>query len=243
MSVISPGSNTQTLPPGEQELKFHVPKDRTPALRTWLGQILNPHRDYPVCTICSIYFDTAESTSLQEKAHSYYSKTKYRLRWYEDAAGEPLPVPAFIEIKAKQGSIRHKYRGPLSVSAHQLRDTPLDSPVFETVFRNHCPKSGWLPCAPLKPVLELRYERDRYDHALFPQTFCLDSNIRCTRTHPGLLPPAQGVALNHDVFEQKGCGQDLVPALRGLPRFGAQRASVSKYFLCVLQLLPKDLLA
>ncbi|MDB6075693.1 MAG: hypothetical protein JWO89_3333, partial [Verrucomicrobiaceae bacterium] len=46
--------------------------------------------------------------------------------------------------------------------------------------------------------------------------------------------------LTHDVFEQKGSSPDLVPALRALPRFGAQRASISKYFLTVMQLLPED---
>jgi len=237
----SPKQAPQALPPGEPEIKFYVPRQNTPALRSWLGMTLRQHPNHSVCTICSVYFDTAERTSLQEKAYSYYAKTKYRLRWYEDAQGTPLPVPAFIEIKAKQGSIRHKYRGQLPISPQQLREMPLDAPLFETLFRTHCPKPDWLPAAPLKPVLELRYQRDRFEHALFPETFCLDSHIRCTRTHPGVLPPALGIELAHDVFEQKGSTPDLAPVLRGLPRFGAQRASVSKYFLCITQLLPEEL--
>ncbi len=225
---------------GEQELKFHVPRHRSEALRQWLDLTLVPHPDHPFSTLCSVYFDTPESTSLEEKTFSYYSKTKYRLRWYEDAAGKPLPVPAFIEIKAKQGSARHKYRRALPVAAQELCDTPLDAPLFETLFRHHCPKTGWMPSAPLKPVLELRYRRDRYVHPVFSEAFCLDSHIRCSRTHPAVLPPARGLELPHDVFEQKGRSPDLVPALRALPRFGAQRASISKYFLTVMQLLPAD---
>ncbi len=230
----------QALPPGEQELKFHIPRHQSESLRQWLDLTLRPHPQHARSTLVSVYFDTADNTSLHEKTFSYYSKTKYRLRWYEDDAGKPLPVPAFIEIKAKQGSTRHKYRRTLPLSARELRDTPLDAPWFETVFRNHCPQSGCLPSAPLRPVLELRYQRDRYEHSVFPEAFCLDSHIRCTRTNPALLAPAQNLELTHDVFEQKGRSRDLVPALRALPTFGAQRASISKYFLTVMQLLPED---
>ncbi|MDB6120487.1 MAG: hypothetical protein JWO08_4268 [Verrucomicrobiaceae bacterium] len=235
-----PPQAAQALPAGEQELKFHVPRHRSETLRRWLEITLRPHPKFAVSTLCSLYFDTEENASLHEKTFSYYSKTKYRLRWYEDGRGNPLPVPAFIEIKAKQGAVRHKYRSPLPVSARELCDTPLDAPLFESLFRSHCPREGWLPCAPLKPVLELRYQRNRYEHPLFPEAFCLDSHIRCTRTNLALLPPAQNVELTHDVFEQKGGSTDLVPVLRALPRFGAQRASISKYFLTVMQLLPDD---
>lgn len=229
---------TATDAPGEQELKFHVPRHQSESLRRWLNVTLRPHPSHPFSILCSVYFDTPDHASLEEKAFSYYAKTKYRLRWYEDADGAPLSAPAFIEIKAKQGATRHKYRRALPVPARVLRETPLEAPLFETLFRDHCPKEAWLAPVPLKPVLELRYRRDRYEHPVFSEAFCLDSHIRCTRTHPGVLPPARNMELLHDVFEQKGRCHDLVPVLRALPRFGAQRASISKYFLTVMQLLP-----
>lgn len=226
--------------PGEQELKFLVPKDRSPAVRSWLDMTFQPHPSYAVCTICSIYFDTAELTSMTEKAESYFSKTKYRIRWYEDAVGEPLPVPAFMEIKEKHGKARHKYRAALPIHPRELLTTPLDAPFFDGLFREHCPKSAGaaLPSSPLKPVLELRYVRHRYVHPVYEDAFCLDSEIRCTRTHPGILPSASGLLLAHDVFEQKGIHEDPLPVLRPLPRFDAQRTSVSKYYLSILQLQP-----
>ncbi len=222
---------------GEQELKFHLPKTATPSFLSWLNSVLDNHSDYPVTTICSIYFDTSDGASMLEKANSYYSKTKYRIRWYADAQGNLLPSPPYLEIKQKQGSARHKYRAPLPISAAELSVRPLDDHGFFDFFRRHCP-SDLAPETPIRPVLELRYLRHRYGHPLFPSAFCLDSEIRCVRTNPAALPAPSGLPLDHDVFEQKGGSADVLPILRALPRFGARRMAISKYFLTLLQLQP-----
>lgn len=223
---------------GEQELKFHVPAGMSHAFRQWLNLTFRPHRAHGVSTICSIYFDTPEGISFMEKAASDYHKTKYRIRWYADAAGQPLPAPAFIEIKEKHGTARCKYREVLPMSAAELVRMPFGDRTLTEIFHRHRPTDAPAVPAQLRPVIELRYERRRYGHPVFPGTFCLDSNIRGVRTHQASLPPAHGRALSHDVFEQKGASRDPLPLLQALPRFGARRAALSKYFLTVLQLLP-----
>jgi hypothetical protein len=226
------------VPAGEQELKFLIPAHAAAGMRRWLGTVLQPHRTFEQSTICSIYFDTASRQSFREKEASDHRKTKYRLRWYADAQGVPLKGPAFMEIKEKQGAARRKHRIPLHIPAAQLADTPLTDPLFEGLFQRCAAHGAPKPDVTLRPMLELRYERRRYRHAIFPETFCLDSNIRCKRVHPASLPQAHGRPLDFCIFEQKGSSQHPQPILQALPRFGARRASFSKYFLAVLQLQP-----
>lgn len=222
---------------GEWEIKYHVPVECSPALEGWLGLMLRPHPVYPVGEVCSVYFDTEQLDSFSEKADSFYVKTKYRVRWYSDADGLPLPGPAFLETKAKEGAVRRKQRTALPVPAAELAAMPLDDPAWaELVHRHLVRRSG--PVDWLRPVLELRYRRRRYGHPAFAESFCLDSRIRCTRTHALVLPPATGQELGYDIFEQKGDSTDPLPLLRALPRFDARRASLSKYFLAILQIAP-----
>ena len=206
--------------------------------REWLGMTLQPHCSHAASTICSIYFDTPEGVSFMEKAASDYRKTKYRVRWYADVAGKPLPIPAFVEIKEKHGAVRRKFRRELPMSGAELMRMPFADRALTGVFQRHLPAGADPPPGSLRPVLELRYLRHRYSHPIFPDTFCLDEDIRCVRTNPAAAPATQGQTLSHGVFEQKGPSREPVPLLQALPRFGARRASLSKYFLTMLQLLP-----
>lgn len=230
-------SRKEQLPFNEQELKFYVPGTLTWSLRSWLEKTLLPHPVYPSATIHSVYFDTATGRSFQEKAESYFHKTKYRLRWYCDAHGHPLDEPAFAEVKEKNGSARRKLRIAIPLSGSVVSRLPLDSEELEMLFHRHLPPAS-APAGRLIPMLDLRYERTRYVHPLFGETFCLDTNIRCQRTHPGYLRPPSGKPLDFSVFEQKGPSPDLLPPFRALPRFHLRKASVSKYFLITSQLLP-----
>lgn len=222
----------------EQELKFHVPQQMAEPFRQWLGMTLLPHRSHGETTVCSIYFDTPEGVSFLEKAASDYRKTKYRVRWYADAAGRPMAVPAFIEVKEKHGAIRRKFRNALPMTGAELAGMSFSEPGFTGLFQRHLPDGAEAPPANLRPVLELRYLRRRYHHPIFPDSFCLDENIRCVRTNPAAIPSGGGRVLGHGVFEQKGPSREPVPQLQALPRFGARRAALSKYFLIMLQLLP-----
>lgn len=227
-----------TLPVGEQELKFHVPGQAVAGMRRWLDRAFRPHRNHPVTTICSIYFDSPDRMSFREKEASDYRKTKYRIRWYADASGVPADTPAYMEIKEKHGAARRKYRIPLPMPAAELAATSLTDSLFSRIFQRSTTPGVPLPVVEIRPVLELRYDRYRYSHPVFPETFCLDAEIRCVRTHPASLPQAHGRPLDHAVFEQKGQAVQPLPVLQALPRFGVRKAAISKFFLAVLQLKP-----
>lgn len=229
----------QPLPPaGEQEIKFLIPPEHSHSFSQWLDAQFLLHPNHGVSTVCSIYFDTDDQASFREKEASDYLKTKYRVRWYTCPAGRPLAGPAYLEVKAKEGVSRTKSRVRLPHTPAQLEGWTLEDPEFETLIRQHLPEARGLPSGGLKPVLEIRYLRRRYLHPVFRETFCLDSDIRCQRAVPGWLPAAHGRALPFSVFEQKGAAIHPLPVLRALPRFGARRAAVSKYFLTIRHLLP-----
>lgn len=219
-----------SLPKGEHELKFHLPRHRTAGLKQWLDIAFVPHPGHAVSMICSIYFDTPQSTSLHEKVQSDFAKTKYRIRWYANEDGEPLPLPAYAEIKEKHGAVRRKYRHLLPVPPSELAAAPLEGEFLPQVFRNHFGDRlpGQVPM--LRPALELRYVRRRYQHPCFEESFCLDSDICCIRTRPGFSAPARSQVLPFDVFEQKGHSPQPIPALQALPRFDVRRAAISKYY-------------
>lgn len=230
----------ETFPPsGEQELKFHIPRHSSPALRRWMEGVFRGDVRHAASTICSVYFDTPDRVSYREKEASHYRKAKYRLRWYADETGRPSAAPAFLEVKEKQGAVRRKCRTALPMPAAEVAAAPLTDAFFLDLFRRCRTAEMPLLEKDLRPVLELRYHRRRYAHPVFRETFCLDSDIRCVRTHPSCLPAADGRVLGHDVFEQKGGSPDPLPPLQALPRFGARRASLSKYFLVIRQLHPE----
>lgn len=225
---------------GEQEIKFHVPNQQSIAFKDWLDFAFEKHPTHAACTICSIYFDTPNGTSLSEKVESDYHKSKFRLRWYCDLDENPLPVPSFLEVKKKQGSARIKHRVKLPLSGADLMQMPIQSAELVDLFREYFPVAITTAPPLLRPVLELRYVRHRYTHLVYPDAFCFDTNIRSVRTHPRLLPLTQGQPLSHGVFEQKGSNVDPLPVLRALPRFDIKRQSISKYFLTILQLRPNS---
>ena len=207
-------------------------------LSRWLDAVFQRHHRHFASTICSIYFDTPSRHSFREKEASEHRKTKYRVRWYADAKGQPLDGPALLEIKEKHGSARVKRRVELPVTAREIAETPLTAPLFNHFFRQGHAEGMPSPELELRPVLELRYDRRRYTHAVFAETFCLDSQIRVQRTHPACLPRPTGRPLDHCIFEQKGAAQQPLPILQALPRFGARRSALSKYHLTFLQLQP-----
>lgn len=224
---------------GEYEIKYEIPWHTVPALSQWLALTFPADREHPWSTICSVYLDTPALDSLEEKAASFYEKTKYRVRWYADASGQPLSEAAFFEIKEKSGAVRRKRRARIPFRIAELSSLPLDDPRWFSCLM----QQDLLPpatVASLRPVLELRYQRHRYRHPLTGDSICLDSDIRCVRSHPAFFPATAGRTLGLHIVEQKGPSSDPLPALRSLPRFLARRASLSKYYLVSRQLIDPD---
>ncbi len=223
---------------GEQELKFHVPFSQQARLASWLRLALVRHGEFPRSMICSVYFDTPSWRHLEEKRASDFAKTKYRIRWYARPDGRPLPGPAWLEIKNKRGNTRSKTRRPLPVSGEEAARLPLADPRWLQWAEAFSPAEAPRAAGALQPLLEVRYQRERFTHPLHAAaTFCLDTEIQCPRAHPGGGFHYPCARLTEGVFEQKSASPEVLPPARALPRFDVRRASFSKYERLMLRLL------
>ena len=222
----------------QHEIKFVLPAFRVDAVRRYLRRACLQDAQYPAATVSTIYFDTPGLESLEEKRNSDYAKTKLRLRWYENDGAEG-PSPAFLEIKKRLGSRREKHRLELDAGCHPLqmiRSGSLDDPRLRRLVCGAGPGDpSWR--ARLRPVLLLRYRRERYRDPINGARISLDSDILSVAAHPALKAPRGGRPagsglLSNAVVEFKSPSAWLPPALRHLTLLGCRRASFSKYEAC-----------
>lgn len=214
---------------GEWELKFEVPITQAASVASWMRLALVPHPHYPRSLICSVYFDTAGQSHLEEKRRGDFMKTTHRIRWYAALDGRPQAGPAWLETKQKRGGIRFKTRQALSLTGEEAARLPLTDPAWRRWARRFLPEGCASASGLLEPLLEVRYRRERFTHPLCAASFCLDTAIHCPRTHPGSGFRRASARLSEAVAEQKSASAEVLPMLRGLPRFGVRRSSFSKY--------------
>jgi hypothetical protein len=221
--------------PPEHENKYVFSRTRLTPLLRWLEHVCRPDGDHPFGIVSSIYYDTREWDSLGEKLNSDYLKTKIRLRWYAEEAGDGSGDPAFAEVKYRIGSRRAKVRIPTSLTAGALEALPLEDPALldvPRVIRAH----GVPLTQAFFPVFVVRYTRCRYLEGTSGARVCLDHSISAPRTNRLMLPWTNPVELNTGVFEVKSPSRELPAVLHRLVDLGLRMSSFSKYYACYRQL-------
>ena len=215
----------------EYELKYVASAHRTPALRSYLRQVLRSDPKYPRAWVETVYFDGVHFESLGEKINSDYLKTKFRLRWYVDsetgAASE-----AFAEIKHRVGGRRRKSRVPTGRPGRELGALPLEDLRWRRLAADQAARGLELPHN-LFPMLHLRYERERFVDPVSGVRISLDSMISVRRVHRGFLRHTPVLPLTEALVEVKGPSRTLPVSLNLLPDLGCRRSSFSKYGACV----------
>lgn len=216
----------------EHELKYLVPATRVALVRSLLEARCRPDARYPVNRVVSIYYDTADLEMLEDKFAGQLCKRKVRVRWYE-GGGEPVPVdaPAFLEIKYRFGSGRHKVRLPAKYPARWYQTHSLADPAL-ALLPGRRQESEDLPSTALYPFLVVGYERRRYYDPLSRSRISLDTEIGPGRFNSTRLPHGQPRALRHAVLEVKNGAGETPPALLPAARLGALPRAFSKYSAC-----------
>ena len=212
-----------------RELKYVLPAAYTSALAAGLAAFLRPDPRYPDNQVVSVYFDTPDLDSIAEKINGDSRKRKLRLRWYEPARGAGPASPAFLELKLRHGELRWKVRAEVEDSERPWRrDLPLEHPAWVDLPRRLAPETLRLP-AGMVAVAVVRYHRRRFIDAASASRVALDSGIRATAWHRGLLPGLAPRPLADSVLEVKSSAEPA-GALRFLiERFGCRRSAFSKY--------------
>jgi len=219
----------------ELELKFALPAVLAPVMLPWLQAHCQPHPEFPTAHISSVYYDTGDWRLLNAKVASDYFKRKVRLRWYRPLGDGPVAGPAFIEAKLKEGARRDKARVLLPEGAASWAARALESAEYPAAL-SHLQARGIREIERLRPAFQIGYVRHRFVHPFTRATLCLDSEIRVDRTHRLVFRQPRWAPLATAVLEQKGPRDRLDPIFGDLSRFGARKASFSKYLRCYAHL-------
>lgn len=224
--LAAPGPN-EAVP--DHEHKFTIDARQADAIRRWLGSLCPGDPVFPYGMVNSIYFDTPSLAHLLEKINSDYLKTKVRLRWYD--AGNGPASSAFLEAKFRMGSRRYKTRVEVPVEGEWLSSVPLDDPALRRI-PERLRGLGVPVAAALRPVMWIRYRRDRFVDPITRTRISLDTDITVPAVNHELFDSASPLPLDVAVVEIKGQGSDVPRVLRHLMTLGGRKTSFSKYLAC-----------
>jgi len=187
----------------------------------------------------TLYLDTPGLRFFTEKLEGDYLKTKIRLRWYAPEAGAPASGPVWLEVKRREGVRRSKTRVMFAEDAGSLdRGDPVGidvGRVIALVRQQGLDSPAWL-----RPSLLLVYSRSRWIDRATGTRVALDRHIQPSWIAGGVQGPPHAFDLGVSVAEFKGPDARIPASLRGVTRFGAQRSSFSKYYMCYLRLSGDD---
>jgi hypothetical protein len=204
-----------------------MPAARADIARRLLERYCRRDPAYPAAVVWTMYYDTPGLLSLGEKINSDYLKQKIRVRWYSDLRGRPAG-PSFVEAKLRVGNRRMKVRASLPYSADELASWDLEDPRLLQLplsLKEH----GIDLRDPWRPILLIRYRRDRFIEPLSRSRVSLDADIAAAAVNTRYMSAVDCSPLGSAVVEVKGSADELPLALRGLLHLGAQKCSFSKY--------------
>jgi hypothetical protein len=221
------------------EIKFVFPSPCAPMLINWLYHYGAPDPAFGYNQIHSLYYDTRDMRSLQEKNESELLKTKIRVRWYTDPFSGDCSSKAFLEIKHKQGNRTFKKRYALELDVAVLNRDPMAAGYTIDLPAYADPQHAERLCR-VQPLAVISYRRRRFIEMSTGLRLAVDDRIGVThvsdcfpfRGGPGRLPEA--------VLEVKGAGARKLPGvLNLLQNFGLRKTAFSKYAECINRLLLK----
>lgn len=215
----------------DYEIKFVFNNMLTQLILDWIKERCLPDPLFPYGMVSSIYFDTKDWRSLEEKVNSDYNKCKYRIRWYSEFDNKKFDGFSFIEIKKKIGTTREKKRIRTDIPGNFLDDTDLNSETFfdiASILRAH----GELFSDNLFPVFQISYKRWRFLEPVTGTRLCIDSDISIPKVNELIFPLAALLFLNNGVLEIKGSLGELPDPLHKIELLGCKKESFSKYKHC-----------
>jgi hypothetical protein len=224
-------------PPGQRfERKFYILPKNTGFAAAMLRQLCRPDREFPRDRVRSLYFDTADLDQYERSVSGEFRKDKVRIRWYDCPPDEKGEVPAFIELKSRQGFASSKQRRRLLVPAPRLAPPALSKGIVSrTMLLETLGSFGHFPEKPLQPVILITYRRHRYNEILTGVRVSFDDDIRAVLINAGKERFAiRGeIALPGGVIEVKGPTLDLPVTLRRMRLLDIDWSRFSKYGACL----------
>ncbi len=205
----------------------------------WLNHVCRNDPKFPQGFINTLYYDTKDLALYFEKRNGDYLKSKIRLRWYDDNKNEHNgdKFEMFLEFKLRNGSGRHKFREKLifNLEKGELPDFT-DRQFLSLIDKNAANIPERLPLN-IFPVINIKYERERFICPYSGARVCLDKNIRSSWINDSVLPYKKAVSSNFIVLEIKDAKMMDIPWLEELFHCGFRSMSYSKYGNLVDQII------
>lgn len=225
---------------GEFELKYTFPNQVAPSLGSWLALACKIDDQYPESRVQSVYFETQNHDSYNEKANSDFFKTKFRVRWYESvsqiAPNDNGEIVLFLEKKMKVGSKRLKNRWTVKACGHDVQTASLSSAYHDQWHEIFSEKEGEV-IPHFHPFIQISYRRKRFVDSFTGARLSLDYDIRIEKSNEMLLPPPVKGSLPTAVFEVKGNSDTPPESLHFLTNNYVRKANFSKYETCISYLI------
>jgi hypothetical protein len=223
-------------PPQRFERKFYIVPANLGLAYALLRQVCRPDREFPRDTVHSLYFDTPDLDQYERSAAGDLRKDKVRIRWYDCTPGETGEIPAFIEIKSRQGFASSKQRRRMLVAASQVESTGLKGGIVsKTTLLETLAGFGYFPEKPLQPVILITYLRYRFNEVLTGTRVSFDRDIRAraVAAAPGHPSLSGEISLPGGVIEVKGPTLSLPATLRSIKLLDVDWSRFSKYGSCL----------
>lgn len=216
------------------ERKFFVVPRNISFAYTLLRQVCRPDSQYPEGQVNSLYFDTPDLDQYTRSSSGEFRKDKVRIRWYGNLADYDGEVPAFLELKVRQGFASSKRRQKLLMPTEVLELSRLGAGIINgTLLSATLAGFGHFPEKPLQPVIVISYWRHRFTEMSTGVRVSLDYNIRSTLVAPGLGYRERELPLRGGVVEVKGPSVELPITLRHMRLLDTDWSRFSKYSYCV----------
>ena len=213
------------------EGKYAVDIGEQNLVLSMLNSLCPGDSEHPCDHINSIYYDTVGLDMLDQKISSDYQKSKVRLRWYGRPSIGEQKVPAYMEIKRKDGTQRSKSRQRLELRGDILQPGK-ESFADVAAYVASAAEMGATPLGPLVPLIVVRYLRHRFQEPLTGSRISLDTGIMFSRVNGQYVPECAPRALNVGVLEIKSTTGDIPSVLKPLKSRVHTRDSFSKYEEC-----------
>lgn len=164
---------------GRREIKYIINTSEYHVLSTLLKNVLNrdPHStesgDYKVS---SLYFDTIDNKDYHDKAIGVYSRTKLRLRCYNNCNSHVK-----LESKNKEGDVTYKQ----SISIASNNYFHIENENFDYLLEEKDAGAfyTYLRTEGAKPVVRVDYDREAYVLPFFNVRINFDKNISAALTN------------------------------------------------------------
>lgn len=218
------------------ERKFSGNSDARERVIAIVGAYCLPDDKYKEGIVNSIYFDTVSFSSYFEKANGDNIKRKIRLRWYGSDEELSSIVPAFLEVKGRQGSARNKIRLDINVP-RELLLTAFDNFDITDFVSAFGAKLGYPITREWNPVCRISYHRQRYFDVPSSSRISVDWDIHSHAFNRRLFPWACPISLEKMVCEFKNKGGTPPPWSEKMVQCGLSFGSFSKYGECMARLI------